>query len=131
MINIKKYIKSNTDGAYIIYVCNNEAAANRLPSGSTFEEIKVNGDVVDTYMKAVDISQDYDDGYAEYEYGENPDIQDLIDELDNQDVGSGSPIVYGIREPKGNLIFDFGFDYFDEMKSRDDQDTDWDEGEDY
>lgn len=122
---MKKYIKSSTNGSYIIYVCNNEAAANRLPSGSTFKEIKVNGDVVDTYMKAVDISQNYEDGYAAYEYGENPDIQDLIDELDNQDVGSGSPIVYGIREPKGNLIFDFGFDYFDEMKS----DNDWDEEE--
>lgn len=122
---MKKYIKSNTDGAYIIYVCNNEAAANRGGAENTFKEIKVNGDVVDTYMKAVDISQDYDDGYAEYEYGENPDIQDLINELDSQDVGSGSPVVYGIREPKGNLIFDFGFDYFDEMRS----DNDWDEEE--
>ena len=124
---MKKYIKSNIDGSYIIYVCNNEAAANRRASGNTFKEIKVNGDVVDTYMKAVDISQGYDDGYAEYEYGENPDIQDLINELDSQDVGSGSPIVYGIREPKGNLIFDFGFDYFEELKL----DNDWDEGEDY
>lgn len=125
---MKKYIKSNTNGSYIIYVCNNESATYRGGAESTFEEIKVNGDVIDAYKEAVDIVNDYEDGYAEYEYGENPDIQDLINELNNQDPGAGFPIVYGIREPKGNLIFDFDFEYFDEMKYDDDLDE---EEEDY
>ena len=122
---MKKYIKSNTNGPYIIYVCNNESASDRGGSEDTFKEIKVNGDLIDAYMEAVDIVNNYDDGYAEDEYGENPDIHDLIDELDYQDVGEGFPIVYGIREPRGNLIFDLGFEYFDEMKL----DNDWNEEE--
>lgn len=126
---MKKYIKSNTNGPYIIYVCNNEAAAYRGGAETTFEEIEVNGDVVDAYMEAVDIANDYEDGYAEDEYGENPDIQNLINELNSQDSGVGYPIVYGIREPKGNLIFDFDFEYFDKMKSDNDWDSDWDEEE--
>lgn len=103
---------------YTFYICNNEAAMNRLSSGNTFE---IHEESFETDQEAYKYALDLIDCMAEDE----DELSDL-DRLYDQDAGAGDPICYKI-ECDGEEIFDFNSDYWEKLKRKYDPDIDDDD----
>lgn len=88
---------------YTFYYCDN--GRMRFGKDSFFtEEFELDSDK-DAYLKALEIQDPWD---FDRKYFEKMNEKDLVKELDDTDVGAGSPVVFWIK--KGSKkIFDTGF----------------------
>ena len=120
---------------YTVYVCDGNGAASRGTEEDSFDTIEINADDAKHAMALAVAFKELDFPIAH----ESPSFEDIAEALedeyiidsadefdpeealDDQDSGSGETIIYGIKDPQGNLVYDFDFEYWEGLKNGSDE----------
>ena len=134
-------LNESVDGEYTVYICDNYAAASRGGGKSSFytKTIYASDDAEVLRIVAWKMFKEYE-GDIDGEITSDSDYEmwELIERkgkfgyaayLDSIDDGAGLPVVYGIKNPYGKLIYNFNgsFNEFEDERL----DEFGDEDEDY